>query len=118
MTQKALGIDLEQAGPPELWFAETDKTDGGYVTSLTLGGTPLTGLTLWREVLVRDNTPLLRSPAFEVTFDGERFVFTSYGAGHGCGMSQAGAAAMAKEGQNHAAILSRYFPGTSLITWR
>jgi hypothetical protein len=40
------------------------------------------------------------------------------GAGHGLGLCQRGAAAMAAEGAGFRAILERYFPNTSLIEWR
>jgi stage II sporulation protein D len=39
---------------------------------------------------------------------------TGGGFGHGIGMSQYGANAMACEGMDYAAILSAYFPGTEI----
>lgn len=42
------------------------------------------------------------------------FVFTSYGWGHGVGMSQEGAIAMAKSGSNYKQILANYYPGTTI----
>lgn len=42
------------------------------------------------------------------------FVFTSYGWGHGVGMSQEGAIAMAKSGSDYKQILANYYPGTTL----
>ena len=42
------------------------------------------------------------------------FVFTSYGWGHGVGMSQEGAIAMAENGNDYKKILANYYPGTSL----
>lgn len=44
------------------------------------------------------------------------FVITVYGNGHGVGMSQDGAIAMAKSGKKYTDILSAYFPGTTLKT--
>ncbi|MCR5149634.1 MAG: hypothetical protein K6B52_00215 [Clostridiales bacterium] len=42
------------------------------------------------------------------------FVFTVYGYGHGVGLSQEGAVAMANSGSSYADILTHYFPGTSV----
>jgi len=44
------------------------------------------------------------------------FVFTSYGYGHGVGLSQEGAIAMAKNGSTYAEILTHYFSGTTIKT--
>jgi len=48
---------------------------------------------------------------FEVARAGDRFIFHGRGAGHGVGLCQAGAAAMAAGGQDTAQILGQYFPG-------
>jgi stage II sporulation protein D len=48
---------------------------------------------------------------FEVTQQGDRFLFHGRGSGHGVGLCQAGAAAMATEGRNVTQILAQYFPG-------
>lgn len=44
------------------------------------------------------------------------FVFTTYGWGHGVGMSQEGAIAMAKSGSDYKEILLNYYPGTTIKT--
>lgn len=48
--------------------------------------------------------------------DEGKFVFTSYGWGHGVGMSQDGAIAMANSGKNYQQILLNYYTGTSIKT--
>jgi stage II sporulation protein D len=48
---------------------------------------------------------------FEVARDGDRFVFYGRGSGHGVGLCQAGAAAMAGQGRDSSQILAQYFPG-------
>ena len=48
---------------------------------------------------------------FEVSRQGDRFVFHGRGSGHGVGLCQAGAAAMSAQGRNATAILAQYFPG-------
>ncbi len=44
------------------------------------------------------------------------FTFTTYGFGHGVGMSQEGAKAMANSGKTYEQIIKHYYPGTSLET--
>ena len=53
---------------------------------------------------------------FDVCFDGESFVFTVRGKGHGIGMSQTGADIYAAEGWDYQAILAHYYPGTELAS--
>lgn len=56
----------------------------------------------------------VRSSRFEVRRDGETFIFTGQGFGHGVGLCQAGAAARAAAGQSVGAILAFYYPQTRL----
>jgi stage II sporulation protein D len=56
----------------------------------------------------------LRSAQFTIEFADGEVVFTTWGYGHGVGMSQAGAQAMADTGGDYIDILSHYYPGTSL----
>lgn len=56
----------------------------------------------------------LRSTLCTWEADGNSIVFTTRGYGHGVGMSQAGAQAMALEGYGCAAILAHYYPDTCL----
>lgn len=56
----------------------------------------------------------LRSSAFEVGRDGEDFVLTGRGWGHGVGMCQIGAAVMGAKGYDYKAILNHYFPKAEL----
>ena len=58
----------------------------------------------------------LRSTYFTWEADGDRIVFHTVGYGHGVGLSQAGAQAMAADGADFAEILAHYYPGTQL-TW-
>jgi len=57
----------------------------------------------------------LRSTAFSLDCTGESFLFTVRGYGHGVGMSQYGANAMAVNGEGFENILRHYYPGTELV---
>ncbi|HEY1816008.1 MAG TPA: SpoIID/LytB domain-containing protein [Kofleriaceae bacterium] len=56
----------------------------------------------------------LKSTLFEVTRDGDTFVFRGAGFGHGVGMCQLGAIGMAEAGRSDDKILAHYFRGTHL----
>jgi stage II sporulation protein D len=57
---------------------------------------------------------VLRSTLFDVASNGEEWVLTGRGWGHGVGMCQAGAKGRAEAGQNYLTILSAYYPNTEL----
>jgi stage II sporulation protein D len=57
--------------------------------------------------------PAAQSPRID-TAPGERFVFSGKGWGHGVGLSQGGAQAMAESGTRCEEILAHYFPGTKI----
>jgi peptidoglycan hydrolase-like amidase len=64
----------------------------------------------------------LYSSAFVVDSEGpagrpERFVLRGAGWGHGVGLCQIGAAAMAAAGRSHQEILAHYYPATALESW-
>ena len=99
------GADL--SGAPSHWFGEASRNEGGGVISMTLGGITLTGGQL-RSLFS------LRSATFTVTWDGAQFLFDVTGYGHGVGMSQYGANAMAKSGSSFADILTWYYTGTQV----
>lgn len=115
-----LGIELD--GDPADWFEIISYTDGGYNNVVSVGGKtkyyydktnksyPITGRVLREAVLG------LRSACFEIEYleSRDEFVFTTYGYGHGVGMSQTGAMLMAAEGADYVEILEHYFPGTSV----
>ncbi len=48
---------------------------------------------------------------FEITPQGDHFLFNGRGSGHGVGLCQHGAAAMAAQGHSTSEILAQYFPG-------
>ena len=87
---------------PSTWFGPPVLGQSGAVSSLLLGGVTLTG------GQVR-NLFGLRSASFTVQWDGTNFIFAVTGHGHGVGMSQYGANAMAKSGSSFRDILAWYY---------
>lgn len=83
------------------------STASGRVDTVSVGSRLATGTQL-RQALG------LRSTLLTWTFDEERVTFQTRGYGHGVGMSQAGAQAMAAAGESYADILAHYYPGTHL----
>ncbi len=112
------GLEADNLGEADTWFSELVRNDSGYAVSLSLAEVSLSGLELWQKVLQKNAEPILQSPAFDVSFNGDVFRFTVYGEGHGCGLSQEGAAEFAlQDGMNSEEILAHYFPETELIEW-
>ena len=101
-----LGISADLAAP-ESWFGPAQLTAAGYTSSLAVCGQTVTGTALRRALG-------LRSTCFTVQYQSGNFSFTTRGYGHGVGMSQWGAKAMAEQGAGHADILAHYYPGTQL----
>lgn len=101
--------EADMTGEAMQWLGETVRTESGRVESITVGGAGFTGAEL-RSLFS------LRSTNFELTYADGEFTFTVLGYGHGVGMSQYGANVMAKDGSDHRAILSHYYPGTELVT--
>ncbi len=58
---------------------------------------------------------VIRSTLFEIRPGQNAFVFVGSGYGHGVGMSQWGAQAMAQRGSTYREILQAFYPGTSLL---
>lgn len=98
---------LSLKGNASTWIGNTKTADGGIVTSITIGGTELTG----RDVRSALD---LRSACFTVTHGKDGFTFTVKGYGHAVGMSQQGAKAMADQGFTYKDILQHYYTGITV----
>lgn len=85
------------------WLAVQEVSDSGTVLTASVGDLTVSGGEL-RDALG------LRSASFEVSAAGDKAVITTKGFGHGVGMSQYGANAMAAEGKSWREILSHYYP--------
>ena len=94
---------------PAAWAGQPTLDASGRVKSLPVGGVTLTGAEL-RKLFS------LRSTCFTLAYQDGRFVFTVKGYGHGLGLSQYGANAMAKSGFSCAEILAHYYPNTRLAS--
>ena len=82
-------------------------TATGRVKTVSVAGVTVTGRE-FREKLG------LRSTDFTVTVQDGKIVVTTYGYGHGVGMSQYGADGMAKEGKDFRQILTHYYTGVEI----
>lgn len=92
---------------PAAWIGACVVNDAGSVHSLNIAGITLTGAQA-RTIFG------LRSAAFTVSADNGQVTFSVTGFGHGVGMSQYGANAMAKEGKSYLDILQHYYTGVSV----
>lgn len=99
--------EADLSGDPAGWIRDIVRNESDYVASLAVGGVVLRGNDL-RMLLS------LRSPAFTVDFSGDTFTFHVTGYGHGVGMSQYGANAMAMEGRSAEEIVQHYFSGATV----
>lgn len=91
-----------------LWDAVTDAA--GSVETICVGGVFVKGSEL-RSILG------LRSACFTWEAQAEKLVFYVTGYGHGVGLSQYGANAMAEEGADYAEILTHYYTGVTVGPW-
>ncbi len=117
--QNTLGIAL--TGDPSKWFkinSRLDNREHGWVTSISVGGmTKANGKTIdgrmIRETVLGYS---LKSAAFDLKYDksSDKFIFTTYGHGHGVGLSQHGAKALAENGYTYKQILQHYFTGVEI----
>ena len=105
--KEKLKKEITLTGDPSNYFGECVRTSSGTVKSIDVCSKSLSGAEL-RNLLD------LRSANFEVNFQGDNFTFTTYGYGHGVGMSQYGANAMAKQGNNFKEILTHYYSGCKI----
>ena len=86
------------------WFGPVTHTAAGAVDTLPVGGVPVTGIE-YRSLFG------LRSARFTLTAGEEGVTFAVTGYGHGAGMSQYGANALAGQGLDFDAILTHYYTG-------
>ena len=88
------------------WFKITDSRYGKYIFKMSIDSQANTTGKIIAGLFG------LRSNAFDIRYSGGTFTFTSYGWGHGVGMSQWGACMYAKKGYSYDQILTHYYVGT------
>ena len=103
--QNRLGRTLK--GGPDSWLGAVERTDGGGVRTMVIGGITYSGTRL-RKLLG------LNSTAFTMTADEKGITICTKGWGHRVGMSQYGADAMAGSGSDYLQILGHYYQGTTI----
>ena len=96
--------DADLSGDPAGWFQNTVPNSAGGVEQVDVGGVTVSGGAL-RTLLG------LRSTSFTVTAGSQGVTFSVTGYGHGVGMSQYGANALAKQGKTYDEILKWYYTG-------
>lgn len=99
--------EAQLTGSAAEWIKELTRDSSGYVSSVSVGGVTMRGVEL-RRLLG------LRSACFHVTAADGLLTFTTQGYGHGVGLSQYGANALAKEGKSWEEILHWYYTGVTI----
>ena len=99
------------SGNAEDWIVISERSSSGAVTKMSAGGLEISGGE-FRSILS------LRSANFSISFESGTFTVTTRGYGHGVGMSQYGANAMAESGSDSLEILEHYYPNTETENYK
>ena len=102
--------DADLSGDPAGWFQNTVPNSAGGVEQVDVGGVTVSGGAL-RTLLG------LRSTSFTVTAGSQGVTFSVTGYGHGVGMSQYGANALARQGKTYDEILKWYYIGVEVAPY-
>jgi stage II sporulation protein D len=106
--QRKLGlVSIVQASAKSNGMRVLERTEGHRIKKMIIGGQTFTG----REVREKLG---LNSSQFEWVWKGNEIQFTTYGYGHGVGMSQWGANGMALEGRQAEEIVKHYYTGIEI----
>lgn len=89
------------------WIGEIKRSEGGGVLTIVIGGNTFKGTEI-RKIFK------LNSTNFTISYKDGSFIFSTIGYGHGVGMSQYGAKALAIDGKNYEEILSFYYKDTKI----
>ena len=113
LRQKLLAAfpEADLSGGMAGWLADARTDSAGSVSTVSVGGVTAKGSTL-RAALG------LRSACFSWEVQEGEAVFFVTGYGHGVGMSQYGANAMAAEGADYQEILTHYYTGVTVEPYR
>lgn len=95
------------SGPAEDWLGNIAYNDAGAVDSCRIGDVAVSGVTVRRLFS-------LQSTRFDYMVDNGNIILSTEGYGHGVGMSQYGANAMAKDSYDYIDILTHYYTGVQV----
>ena len=101
--------EADLSGPASGWIRDP-VMDGVHVESITIGGVAVSGPSA-RSIFG------LRSASFTAEAGDGKITFYVTGYGHGVGLSQYGANAMAEAGSTWREILEHYYTGVTIGTW-
>ncbi len=104
------GITL--SGDPNNWIKIVSYIDGNYISKIDIDGQASTTGRKMRESILGYR---INSASFDVSYADGVFTFTTYGWGHGVGMSQNGANILAKMGYSYEEILKYYYTGIDVL---
>lgn len=108
--ERYFGITLSEN--PENWIKIKSYIDGNYVNEIDIDGQATTTGRKMRESVLGFE---INSASFDVYYSDGIFTFTTYGWGHGVGMSQNGANILAKQGYTYDQILKYYYTGIDVL---
>ena len=117
VSQSTVGDALAAAGWPigEVETAEVvERSASGRVVRIRLQGRRGEAVLDGRQLRSALGETTIKSTLFELQVRDGQLVFVGSGNGHGVGMSQWAAQAMAREGADYREILERFYPGTRL----
>lgn len=89
-------------------------TTQGYIIKITFNGTNSSVTYAKDSIRSVFGSSKLKSLRFKIDTDGSNYKFSGSGFGHGIGMSQYGAKAMAEKGMSYTQILNFYYRGITL----
>lgn len=102
--------DLKGLGFANPAFKVLSYTDSGSPYIYEVGGEQYTATDLMYQLH-------LKSAVFEVAYKDDGVEFTTYGFGHGLGISSYGAEGMANEGYTYIEIISHYYTGVRVVRY-
>jgi len=94
-----------------------ERSRSGRALQLEIDGSRGSGSVRARDLRTALGASVIRSTLFEVRRSEDGFIFVGSGHGHGVGMSQWGAEAMARQGASYREILETFYPGATLVAW-
>lgn len=91
------------------WIGKITRNESGRIDTIVIGGVEFTGRNI-------QSVFGLRAANYKIEYNAneQSFKFTTYGRGHGVGMSQYGANLFAKQGYDCIEILTHYYTGVKI----